>query len=117
MEELEKINAYPPRFFLTFRSGGSIQHLSTNIVVQIGKPKQKLRSKHDETEVLDFPINTLDYVDFMKILSVPSSSKPGTLCNYVHIMYKSMMKIVNACFYCSVITLQIKIGGLCIEKN
>jgi len=80
LEELEKINAYPPHFFLTFRNGGSIQHLSTNIVVRIGKPKQKLRSKHDETDVLDFPFNTLDYIDFRKILSVPPSDQSG-ICN------------------------------------
>ena len=80
LEELEKINAYPPRFFLTFRNNDSIQNLSTKITVRIGKLKDKPRPKHGENEILDFPINTVDYKDFVEVVRVPPSDKSGTVC-------------------------------------
>ena len=65
LEALEKENAYPPRFFLTLRNFGSIQHLSTVICAIIRCNKEEKKQPHsDDIETLTFPIHTMDYMEF-----------------------------------------------------
>ena len=65
LEALEKENAYPPRFFLTLRNFGSIQHLSTVICAIIkNNAEEKKQLDCDNIKTLTFPIHTMDYEEF-----------------------------------------------------
>jgi len=72
LEALEEANAYPPRFFLTFRNSIALQTLSACITVRIGKQRPK---RNDE--ILEFPVNTLDYHDFLTGVSEVPPDQTG----------------------------------------
>ncbi|XP_065905061.1 uncharacterized protein [Dysidea avara] len=75
LKALERENAYPPRFFLTLRSNGSIQHLSTIVHVVMKNNEDKKQTCNNGTETLTFPVHTIDYVEFDQDESVlPSDS-------------------------------------------
>jgi len=71
---LEELNAYPPRFHLSFCNDDSIKHLSISITVQLEKSKQKSKG-----ETLNFFVDTLDYTEFFtKEIDVAPQYHSGT---------------------------------------
>ena len=75
---MEKINAYPPRFHLTFYNYDSMQHLSIVIKVELEKSKHQKKNK-DENKILSFFINTPDYAEFTHSTIVSPLDQSGTV--------------------------------------
>jgi len=91
LEALEKENAYPPRFFLTLRSSGSIQHLSTIISVVIRNNESKRQTFNNGTETLTFPIHTIDCVEFDNDKSVLPSGKQCSIVLNMVLQYSAIV--------------------------